>query len=605
MALTITLTLSRGSQSITGNYTNVSWSLTYSKSSTTYNNNGVSYYVNIAGTRVKTGTVKFPKGTTSGTIATGSRAIYHNADGTHGAITGYAYVGPTGFSPSSASDTSNSISFPTIPRVSDLSVNKTSVPADGATTVTATATKKSSSFTDTIVVKLGSYSQTVTSGTAFTIPEEWINAISGTSATATVTVTTKSGSTTVGSKSVNLTITVPESIRPALSDISVSEAITSVTSAFGNRYVKTLSRLNTEVTAEGIYGSSITTYSTSIDGITYPGQSFQSNALNTAGTLQIKSTVTDSRNRTGELTKNVTVVDYFSPTITGMTYIPCDSDGTENSNGDYIKVIISGKVASVDDQNTRNLILKYKKSSDPAYTTKTITLSSYVFENVSTLISDIDPTSTYELIAELSDKISTTSYSTSTGVPVISRLAGGKGLRLFGEASEEGFWVGNIDMTISDEEYEELESLLGGVVHRLIDWIYPIGAVIASVNPDYDPNKLFKTHTWERFARGQKLVGVDESDTDFSAAGKVGGEKTHKLTESEMPSHNGHLTPMAGTSNGKYLPTASMSTYGSSARGWYSTSPGEWYPSHKANGSSAAHNNLQPYVAVYYWKRIL
>ena len=75
MALTITLTLSRGSQSITGNYTNVSWSLTYSKSSTTYNNNGVSYYVNIAGTRVKTGTVKFPKGTTSGTIATGSRAI--------------------------------------------------------------------------------------------------------------------------------------------------------------------------------------------------------------------------------------------------------------------------------------------------------------------------------------------------------------------------------------------------------------------------------------------------------------------------------------------------------------------------------------------------
>lgn len=462
MALTITLTLSRGSQSITGNYTNVSWSLTYSKSSTTYNNNGVSYYVNIAGTRVKTGTVKFPKGTTSGTIATGSRAIYHNADGTHGAITGYAYVGPTGFSPSSASDTSNSISFPTIPRVSDLSVNKSSVPADGATTVTATATKKSSSFTDTIVVKLGSYSQTVTSGTAFTIPEEWINAISGTSATATVTVTTKSGSTTVGSKSVNLTITVPESIRPALSDISVSEAITSVTSAFGNRYVKTLSRLNTEVTAEGIYGSSITTYSTSIDGITYPGQSFQSNALNTAGTLQIKSTVTDSRNRTGELTKNVTVVDYFPPTITGMTYIPCDSDGTENSNGDYIKVIISGKVASVDDQNTRNLILKYKKSSDPAYTTKTITLSSYVFENVSTLISDIDPTSTYELIAELSDKISTTSYSTSTGVPVISRLAGGKGLRLFGEASEEGFWVGNIDMTISDEEYEELESLLGG-----------------------------------------------------------------------------------------------------------------------------------------------
>ena len=461
MALTITLTLTRGSQSITGNYTNVSWKLTYSKSSTTYNNNGVSYYVNIAGTRVKTSTVKFTKGTTSGTIASGSRAIYHNADGTHAAITGYAYVGPTGFSPSSASDTSNSISFPTIPRVSDLSVNKSSVPADGTTTITATATKKSSSFTDTIVCKLGSYSQTVTSGTAFTIPEEWINAISGTSATATVTVTTKSGSTTVGSKSVNFTVTVPSDVKPTVSGVAVSEAVSSVTTAFGNRYVKTLSRLNIQITAAGIYGSTISSYSTTVDGVTYPGQSFQSNALNTAGTLQLKTTVTDSRGRTGELTKSITVVDYFPPTITGMTYIPCNSDGTENPNGEYIKVSISGKVAAVSNQNTRSLVLKYKKSSAAAYTTKTITLSSYVFDT-STILSSIDPTSTYELIAELTDKISSTSYSTSTGVPVLSFLAGGGGARFFGEASEEGLWVGNVDMTITDEEFEELENLLGG-----------------------------------------------------------------------------------------------------------------------------------------------
>lgn len=460
MALTITLTLTRGSQSITGNYTNVSWKLTYSKSSTTYNNNGVSYYVNIAGTRVKTSTVKFPKGTTSGTIATGTRTIYHNADGTHAAITGYAYVGPTGFSPSNASDTSNSITFPTIPRVSDISIDKTSVPADGTSTVTVTATKKSSSFTDTIVVKLGSYIQEVTSGTGFTIPQEWINVISGTSATATVTVTTKSGSTTVGSKSVNLMITVPESVKPVISGVYVTEAISSVTSAFGNRYVKTLSRLNVEVDAAGVYGSSISSYSTSVDGVTYPSQSFQSNALNTAGELQMKSTVTDSRGRTAELTKNITVVDYFPPTITEMTYIPCNSDGKENPNGEYIKVSVSGKIAAVDDQNTQSFVLKYKKSTDSAYTTKTITLGSYVFDT-STILSGIDPTSTYELIAELTDKISSTSYSTSTGVPVLSLLAGGGGARFFGEASGKGLWVGNIDMTITDEEYEELKNLLG------------------------------------------------------------------------------------------------------------------------------------------------
>ena len=611
MALTITLTLTRGSQSITGNYTNISWKLTYSKSSTTYNNNGVNYYVNIAGTRVKTSTVKFPKGTTSGTIASGSRQISHNADGTRSAITGYAYVGPTGFSPSSASDTSNSISFPTIPRVSDLSVNKSSVPADGSTTITATAAKKSSSFTDTIVVKMGSYSKTVTSGSAFTIPKDWINAISGTSATATVTVTTKSGSTTVGSKSVNFTVTVPESIKPTISAVSVSEAITSVTSAFGNRYVKTLSRLNAEITASGIYGSSIKTYSTTLNGVVYSGKSFQTNALNASGNLEIKSTVTDSRGRSATLTKSITVVDYYPPTITSMTYIPCNADGTESSNGDYIKILISGKVAAVDNQNTKELKLKYRKSSEVSYTEETITVESYVFNDAMTMISGIDPTSTYELVAELSDKLSTTAYSTSTGIPVISRLAGGKGVRLFGEAEEEGFWVGNVDYTITDEEYDELISLLGGIA-RLIDWIYPIGAVIASVNSDYDPNKVFKTQVWERFAKGRTLVGVNESDGNFKTAEKTGGEKTHKLASNELPSHN-HIVHDYGNSANVYSSSKSMSTSGAQwgvrfekgTSGYGSFSETDTYRLRTAEFElrNDAHNNLQPYITVYYWKR--
>lgn len=460
MALSITLTLTRGSQSITGNYTNVSWSLTYSKSSTTYNNNGVPYYVNVAGSRVRTSTVKFPKGTTSGTIGSGSTAIYHNADGTHAAITGYAYVGPTGFSPSSASDTSNSLSLPTIPRVSDLSVNPTSVAANGSNTVTATATKKSNSFTDTITVKLGNYSKTVTSGTAFTIPKEWINAISGTSATATVTVTTKSGSTTVGSKSVNLTITVPSDVIPSISSVTVSEAVSDVITKFGNIYVRSLSKLNVNITAAGVYGSTILSYETTIDGITYPGNSFQSNAISVAGTVPVKTTVTDSRGRTATKTTNISVVDYYIPAITYMTYMFCDSDGKENSDGSYLKVIVSGKVAAVSNKNTRTLTLKYKKSTASAYTTKTISTSSYVFENVSTIVSGIDPSATYELIVELKDKQNTTTYSMATAVPVISRLAGGGGVRLFGEAENEGFWVGNVDMTITDAEFEELEALV-------------------------------------------------------------------------------------------------------------------------------------------------
>ena len=62
----------------------------------------------------------------------------------------------------------------------------------------------------------------------------------------------------------------------------------------------------------------------------------------------------------------------------------------------------------------------------------------------------------------MTDKLSTATEHGTTGVPVISRLAGGKGVTLFKEATEEGFWVGDIDYTITDDEYDELLSLLGG-----------------------------------------------------------------------------------------------------------------------------------------------
>ena len=74
-----------------------------------------------------------------------------------------------------------------------------------------------------------------------------------------------------------------------------------------------------------------------------------------------------------------------------------------------------------------------------------------------------DPTSTWKFVGKLSDKISNAEpVELVTGVPAISRLAGGKGVRLFGEAQNEGFWVGNVDYTITDAEYQELMNLLGG-----------------------------------------------------------------------------------------------------------------------------------------------
>ena len=458
MALSAWVELSLSSQSVEGNYSNVYAKFIAKTTNNTHNDNNKSGYINVNGSRYTSFTHKLPRTSTT-VLWSGTITVYHNSNGAGSvSVSGGYEAGVGGFSTITAS---NSLTLPTIPRVSDLSVNKSSVPADESTTVIATATKKSSSFTDTITVSLGSYSKAVTSGTAFTIPKTWINAISGTSATATVTVTTKSGSTTIGSKSVNLTVTVPDSVVPTVSSISASEAITAVTTAFGNRFVRSLSQLNVKVNAAGVYGSTIKSYAVTLDGVKYQSEEFQSNALNTAGSVDIVATVTDSRGRTRTLTKTITVVDYSAPAITNMTYYPCDANGNRNPNGTNTKVIINGLVASVAGQNSRSLILKYKAIDAATYTALTLTTSSWSFE-ASTIVSGTDPTSTWEFIATLTDKISSIENRIVTGAPVISRLAGGKGVRLFGEAQNEGFWVGNIDYTITDAEYQELMNLLGG-----------------------------------------------------------------------------------------------------------------------------------------------
>ena len=136
MSLTITTTLSLSSQSVANNTSTVTWKVKYSKSSSTYNNNGVKYYVNVDGNRVKSGTWKPKKGTTSGTIASGTTTIKHNADGTHAQIRAYAKVYDTGFSPSSADDYSPYLSLPTIKRTYTVSYN-----ANGGSGAPASQTK--------------------------------------------------------------------------------------------------------------------------------------------------------------------------------------------------------------------------------------------------------------------------------------------------------------------------------------------------------------------------------------------------------------------------------------------------------------------------------
>ena len=126
---------------------------------------------------------------------------------------------------------------------------------------------------------------------------------------------------------------------------------------------------------------------------------------------------------------------------------------------------------------------------------------------------------------------------------------------------------------------------------NIFNLIYPVGSIYMSVN-NTDPGTLFGG-TWVAWGAGRVPVGVDTNDENFDTVEETGGEKTHTLIVDEIPSHYHNLGQMY---DGYHL-TGSTSqprgVYADYAQAVHTTSI----------GGGQAHNNLQPYITCYMWKR--
>src|SRR5690606_17056146 len=103
---------------------------------------------------------------------------------------------------------------------------------------------------------------------------------------------------------------------------------------------------------------------------------------------------------------------------------------------------------------------------------------------------------------------------------------------------------------------------------------------------------LFGFGTWERFGQGRVLVGVDESQAEFSAAGNTGGAKEVTMTIAQMPKHSHRYRTFSAYDNN----TAQ------SPGGWEARSHQTWET--ETAGEDQPHPNMPPYITVYMWKRI-
>lgn len=148
--------------------------------------------------------------------------------------------------------------------------------------------------------------------------------------------------------------------------------------------------------------------------------------------------------------------------------------------------------------------------------------------------------------------------------------------------------------------------------------IYPVGSIYMST-VSTNPATLFGFGTWEAMPAGRVLLAQGKSDWGTTyEAGSTGGEATHKLTVGEIPSHNHTgsintagehthsltLKALWGDGNGSGNGWAGDTRDGGSRTNTFSTVGNHTHTvTINSTGSGQPHNNLQPYISVYMWKR--
>lgn len=141
----------------------------------------------------------------------------------------------------------------------------------------------------------------------------------------------------------------------------------------------------------------------------------------------------------------------------------------------------------------------------------------------------------------------------------------------------------------------ELKSDIGVDTATLVDLFYPIGSIYMSTDTTNPQSRFTGTYWLPIYNRF--LLGAG----DTYKAGTMGGEATHTLTRSEIPSH--YHDEYVGNDGGSDSAPSGYSGWPNiayiSKKTWWATGSKT-----SAAGADGAHNNMPPYLAVYMWRRV-
>ena len=477
------------------------------------------------------------------------------------------------------------------------------------TKLTLAITKYNSAFTHTISYVCGSAKGTVCTKSSAT-SVDWDSTLgntlalaaqntAGESVSVVFTMVTYSGSTEVGTCNATSICAIPATVKPSVA-LSVEDT-GGYYSTYG-AYVQGYSKLKITATPTLAYGSPITAYNITADGKSYSTSPATTEVLHNSGTLPITAKVTDARTHTSEpASTNITVLEYAKPAVTVNAY-RCNSSGTSDPEGAYMKFTFSAAITSLNGKNSATYSISYKIGSGAA-TTVTGTGLSYTSNAISC---DVTKVATIEVT--VADKLS--SSAKSAVVPLAFTLmdfySTGKGIALGQIATRDGFdcamaayFSGATSVTgsftASGTAAMPSGMTIGG--KTLLNLIYPVGSIYMSVS-NTSP-ATFLGGTWTQI----KDTFLLAAGTTYTP-GATGGEATHKLTQDEMPTHNHdhYHRIFNGTTNteGPKYGFTYVDNQGVTRAG---TNGGQMDFYIGNTGGNQPHNNMPPYLAVYVWKR--
>lgn len=160
-----------------------------------------------------------------------------------------------------------------------------------------------------------------------------------------------------------------------------------------------------------------------------------------------------------------------------------------------------------------------------------------------------------------------------------------------------------------------LGSLANMDFSALVNILYPVGSIKLTTS-SANPSTYITGTTWVAWGSGKVPVGVNASDTDFKTVEKTGGEKTHTLTTSEMPAHrhfDQRIRMYKSATDKDFKPNVGdmiIDASNSNGISVWKQSGSYWANNEQTasvsdiiKGGDGTHNNLQPYITCYMWKR--